>query len=44
VSDAGLKHLRAMGHLRSLWVWRTRVTARGVAELREARPAVRVQG
>jgi hypothetical protein len=33
-----------MNGLRSLWVWRTRVTARGIADLREARPAVRVQG
>ena len=42
ISDAGLKHLHGLKKLRVLNLHRTQVTARGVAELQRALPAVNV--
>jgi hypothetical protein len=42
VTDAGLEHIRPLSGLQNLTLYRTRVTATGVAELQKALPNLTV--
>ncbi|HEV3005129.1 MAG TPA: hypothetical protein VGX78_11750, partial [Pirellulales bacterium] len=43
VSDAGLEHVKRLSNLRELYLFRTKVTAEGVRDLRQALPRLAVK-
>ena len=38
MTDAGLDHLKGLTHLKNLYVWQSKVTEAGVANLKKALP------